>query len=91
MAFETRERRVARKAREQARYVELEVLTLEEMAKVDRYSRRDGEPVSSFGRVLEDAFVRLGLPPEEVLGGAVSPAMAGGPGVDGVGGDSRGL
>ena len=78
MAFETRERQAARKARERERYVELEVSTLEEMAKVDRYSRRDGEPVSSFGRALEDAFVRLGLPLEEVLGGARIAAVAGG-------------
>jgi hypothetical protein len=77
MAFETRERRAARKAREQARYVELEVSTLEEMAKVDRYSRRDGEPVSSFGRALEDAFVRLGVPPEEVLGRPVASSGGG--------------
>lgn len=90
MAFETRERRAARKAREQQLYVELEVSTLEEMAKVDRYSRRDGEPVSSFGRALEDAFVRLGVPPEEVLGRPVGPGSRGVSEVDGVGGDLNG-
>jgi hypothetical protein len=66
--FETREHHAARQARDRERYPELEVADLEEIARVDQYSRRDGEAVSSFGRALEDAFVRLGLPPEETLG-----------------------
>lgn len=63
--FEPRWHQREREVRDRERYWELEFADLDELLRIDRASLRDGEPVSSFGRVVIDTFARVGVPPEE--------------------------
>jgi len=54
-----------REARDQERYWELQFSDLDELLRIDRANLRDGEPLTSFGRMVIDVFARVGISPEE--------------------------